>query len=380
MGRGLGHIPPLDGRESGAGEYAAIHHAVAAGLQDRGEDVVELLGDFHPGLGDAPVVDGIGIEPLDLGDDRRVVGFLRIQLVVAHHVQADLLGLSLVEVGHADAIGARVIEDVDRLYLQGVAHVVSHVRALIGIRRDRAEIDRLAARLVLAGEFRIGDVGIGGRGRDGRQVGGREDGRHRLALAAHLRADDGDHSRIRDEFLGIGGGLGRVVLPGGGGAAVEHGHVQLVAAGAALAVHVIDRHHRAVLDAGCRIGIGARQRQLDADGDGLVLRVRRHEAGRSGEGHGAQGRQHELSAMHGHVLSPCYVAFKGLSAAPYRRLAVPLSSLAYGREASRSPTMPRGTLNPHISGRPAPTAMARPFALLDRWPNLAPPPQYLQLV
>ena len=245
---------------------------------------MELLGDLHPGLGDAAIVDGVGIEPLDLGDDRRVVGLFRVELVVTHDGHADLLGLGLVEIGHADAVGAGIIEDVDRLHLQGVFHVVGHVRTLVGVRRDRAEIDRLAARLVLAGELRIGDVGIGRGGRDGRQVGGRQDRRHRLAFAAHLRADQRDDLGIRHELLGIGRRLRRVVLAGGGRAAVEHRDLELVAAGAARGVDLVDGHQGAVLDARRRVGVGARQRQSDADGDGLVFRPRRLRAGRHGEG------------------------------------------------------------------------------------------------
>ncbi len=214
---------------------------------------------------------------------------------MAHHVQADFLGLGLERIRHADAIGAGVVENVNRLHLQGVTHVVGHVRTLIGIRRDRAEIDRLAARLVLAGEFRIGDVRIGRGGRDGREIGGRQDRCHRLALAAHLRPDDGDHARIRHELLRVRGGLSRIVLAGRRRAAVKHADVEFVAAGTVFGVHGVDSHQGAVFDARCRIGISARQRQFDPDGDGLILRLSRRKAGQGGkcsEGDCAPCRRH----------------------------------------------------------------------------------------
>ena len=52
-------------------------------------------------------------------------------------------------VGDADAIGAGIVEDVDRLHLQVLGEVIRHVRALEGVRRHGAEIDRLALRLEL---------------------------------------------------------------------------------------------------------------------------------------------------------------------------------------------------------------------------------------
>jgi hypothetical protein len=62
-------------------------------------------------------------------------------------------------------------------------------------------------------------------------------------------------------------------LAGGRRAAVEHNDVELVAGNTTLGVRFVDRHLGAILDTRGGVGIRTRQRQLDADGDGLVGRL-----------------------------------------------------------------------------------------------------------
>ncbi len=78
VGCSLGRVPALDRRETDAGENAAVHHAVAAALDDLGHDVKGLLGHLDTRLGDAAIVEGIRVEALDLSQHRRVVGLFRI--------------------------------------------------------------------------------------------------------------------------------------------------------------------------------------------------------------------------------------------------------------------------------------------------------------
>jgi hypothetical protein len=195
-------------------------------------------------------------------------------------------------VGHADAVGAAVVEDVDLLYVQRLGHVVRHVRALKGVGRHHAEIDRPAARIELPGEFRVGEVGVGrGRG-DRRQIALAEDRRHRLAAAAVLRPDRGDDIGVRDHLAGIGRRLRRIVLAGGGGAVVEDHGLDRVAGDAAIGVGVVDRQEGAVLDEGGVLVARPGERHVDADGDALIGGEHRARDERPGERAGERdGRQ-----------------------------------------------------------------------------------------
>src|SRR5262249_40024540 len=84
------------------------------------------------------------------------------------HLDAVLLRLALEGIGNTDAVGTRVIEDIDRLHLQVRGEEVCHIRALKGVGCNRTEINRPALGLELRRELRIGDIGIGrGRPRSG---------------------------------------------------------------------------------------------------------------------------------------------------------------------------------------------------------------------
>jgi len=154
--------------------------------------------------------------------------------------------------------------------VQHVGEIVGHVGALKGVGRHRAEIDRLAGWAVLAGEFWVGDVGIGRGRRDRCHIALAEDRGHCLAGPAVLRPHCGDDVRVRDHLAGVGRGLRRIVLPGGGSTVVEHHHVDLVAGNAALGIGVVGRDHRALLHEGRLFRIGSGQRNVDADRDALV--------------------------------------------------------------------------------------------------------------
>ena len=59
-------------------------------LMHLGHDVIGLLGELDAGLRDAAIVERVGIEAFDLGQDGRVVGFLRVELVAAEDLDAVL--------------------------------------------------------------------------------------------------------------------------------------------------------------------------------------------------------------------------------------------------------------------------------------------------
>ena len=88
MRSGDGRIPALDGREAAARQEATAVNAVAAALDDIGDDVVGLFRELDASLRHATVIDGVGLEPLDLRQDGRVVGFLRIELIVPQYLDA----------------------------------------------------------------------------------------------------------------------------------------------------------------------------------------------------------------------------------------------------------------------------------------------------
>ncbi len=115
--RGDRRIPTLRRRKAGTFEDFRPIDAVAPGLDHIGDDVVGLLDQLDPGLRHAAIVDGIGVQLLDLGQGGRVVGFLRVELIVAEHVDAALFGLRLEGVGQPDAVCAAVVEHVDRFHL-----------------------------------------------------------------------------------------------------------------------------------------------------------------------------------------------------------------------------------------------------------------------
>ena len=179
------------------------------------------------------------------------------------------------EFGDADAVGAGVVQHVDRLHLAAcLGVVVGHVRALEGVGRDGAEVDRLALRAVLRGELRIGDVGIGRGRRDRREIGRRSGS----ASSPCPRRSSPDRSRRRrsgrtTNFLALVAACAGSYWPAVAVPLSRTMTVELVAGDAALGVRFVDRHQRAVLDARRGFGIRAGQRQLDADGDGLVGRL-----------------------------------------------------------------------------------------------------------
>ncbi len=218
---GEGAIPALGGGKSGAAEKRRADDAIAARLDHVRNDVVRLLGQLDPGLADTAVVQRLWIERLDLRQHGGIVRRLRIQPVAAEHFDAFLLDLRLIRVRQAHAVGTAVVQDVNRVDFQHLRHVVGHVRALERVRRDGAEIDRLAGWPVLLGEFRAGDIGVGRARRDRRQIALAENRCHRLARATHLRADRGDDVRVRHHLARVGRGLRRVVLAGRGGAVVQ---------------------------------------------------------------------------------------------------------------------------------------------------------------
>ena len=90
-------IPSLDRRESAALQEAAALDAVAAALDHIRNDVVGLLGKFNARLRHPTIIERIGLQCFDLGENSRVVGLLGVELVAAEHLDADLLRLLLKE-------------------------------------------------------------------------------------------------------------------------------------------------------------------------------------------------------------------------------------------------------------------------------------------
>jgi len=171
------------------------------------------------------------------------------------------------------------------------------------VRRDRAEVYRLAGRLVLFCEFRVGDVRVGRSGRDGRKVALAEDRRHGLAGSAHHRSDRRDDPFVGHHLARVGRSLPRVVLACRRGAIVEDQHVELVTRDLVLGVDLIERHQCAVLDAIGGLCVGAGERQIETDPDHLVGGLGGDAARCSGEGGG--GEKLGGSPAGQHVMSPC---------------------------------------------------------------------------
>src|SRR5262249_10877329 len=83
---------------------------------------------------------------------------------------------------------------------------------------------------------------------------------------------------------------------------VEGDDLNLVAAGAALAVGIVDCHHGAVFDPGSVLRVGARQRQRDPDLDRLLLCARARgaeHARKSEDGSGAERTAWVSPQLHG---------------------------------------------------------------------------------
>ena len=266
----LGGIPAFDRREAGAFQQIGREHAIAAGLDGMRDDLVGLLDQLHAGLANAAVIKRIRRQRLDFGQHGRIVRRLRVEPVTAEHLHANLFDLALERIGQPDAVRAAVVEDVDRFDLQNMGHVVGHVRALEGIGRHGAEIHRLAGRAVLGGEFRVGDIGIGRRRRDDRQIAFRQDRRHRLASTRHLRPEGCHEGFVGHHLLGVGGGLGRIVLAGGHGAIVEFHVFELVALDRIGRIGVVERHDGSIGNPHRGFGIRTGERHVHADLDHLV--------------------------------------------------------------------------------------------------------------
>ena len=90
----VAYQPSLAGKPAAVSKSGPII-AIAAALDHLRHDVIGLLGELDAGLTDAAVIDRIGIQRLDLGQDGRVVGGLRIEPVAAEDLDAFLLGLPL---------------------------------------------------------------------------------------------------------------------------------------------------------------------------------------------------------------------------------------------------------------------------------------------
>ena len=195
-------------------------HTVTAQLGYVGHHVGRLLGELDGGLLNATVVQPVWVHGFDLGQDRRVVRLLGVQLVVAQHIEAFGLRLPLERVGNAFTVGARVVQDVDRPEAQRLNGVIGHIRSLEGICGDGAEVNRLAVGSVLADEVRVSDIGVGRTGRDQHQARVRRDRRHGFARTAHLRTDNRHDVGVGHELLGVGRGLRRIVLACGDGAII----------------------------------------------------------------------------------------------------------------------------------------------------------------
>jgi hypothetical protein len=76
---------------------------------------------------------------------------------------------------------------------------------------------------------------------------------------------------IGHHLAGVGGGLRRVILPGGGGAVVQGQDAQLVAGDPALLVDAVHGALHAVAHEVRGIRLRPGQRQVETDGDGFVL-------------------------------------------------------------------------------------------------------------
>src|SRR5262249_28387185 len=142
-------IPALVRRIADRGQHGRADHPVTTALDHLRYDLVGLLGQLHAGLPDAAIVDRVWVQRLYLGQDRAIVGRLRVKPVAAHDGDALGLGLLLERIGHTHTVGAAVIQDIDRLHLQDFGIEVRHVWALEGIRRNGTEIDWLAGRAEL---------------------------------------------------------------------------------------------------------------------------------------------------------------------------------------------------------------------------------------
>ena len=105
---------PSIGRIADRGQHFRPVDAVAAALDHLRHDVIGLLRQLDAGLQHAAVIERIRVQRLDLRQHGRVVGRFRVQPVTAEDLDALLLRLRLERVRQPDAVGAAVVQNVDR--------------------------------------------------------------------------------------------------------------------------------------------------------------------------------------------------------------------------------------------------------------------------
>ena len=286
--RGAGHILQRGGLARQLGQLLGAQGIAAKVLHVAQAQLLHLAQHGARLRVQAAVEDRVGLLVLDGGEDGHEVGGLVVGELLGHHLQALLLRRGLEDRGHALAVGRAVVDDGHVLELEVVRakqRQRSAQRVVVG---DEAESGLVAG---------LGQVGVGGRGRDVGQValgvdGRRRNGRARLQVAHHAC-----HLLVA-QLLRHGGGLAWV-------ARVVFGRdfkLDLLAADdEVLGVQVVNGQTHAVFRVLADVGNAARHRACVADLDGLhvlgggqVGRQRKGGQGRNTE----QGRRSENGAQH----------------------------------------------------------------------------------
>ena len=156
------------------------------------------------------------------------------------------------------------------------ARIFREVRPLVGIRGHGAEIDRLAAGAVLGSEFRVGDVGVRGRGGDCGEIALTQDRRHSLSGAADLRTDRRDKLLVAHHPPRVGRGLRGIVLAGGRRPIIQCHRFYTHAGNRILLIRLLESEHRTVPLLRGVLRIAAGQRHVDTDSHDLFRRTGRH--------------------------------------------------------------------------------------------------------
>ncbi len=302
--RGTGHV--LECRRLGGqvGQLLGAERVAAEELHVAHAQLLHLA-QHRAGLRiEAAVEDRVGLLRLDGGQDGHEIGGLVVGELLGHHLQALLQRRGLEHLGHALAVGRAVVDDGDGLELEVVGRVDGQGSAQGAVVGDQAERGLVA---------RLGQVGIGGGGRDVRQAAlvverGRRDGGARLQVADHAR-----HLQVA-ELLRDGRGLARVA----GIVFRRDLEADLLAADdEVLRVEVVHRHAHAVFGVLADVRDAAGDGAGMADLDGLhVLRARGRggegrQHGGSGRGTGQQGEEAENGRHFGGLLTVSGMAEKG---------------------------------------------------------------------
>ena len=201
---------------------------------------------------DARQVHQVGARGAHLRQERLLVRLLVVDALVRRHLQADLLGRGLEDVGDALAVELLVVQDVDLLGAQLLGPLGAHGALDVIRRRDPEVVDEAhgAVDLGLPGGGAVlpGETGIRVGRRDLGHMGPVVDRDRHLRRAGVVGADVDDRERVGDGLVRVLR-LDRPVPLAGLGRGVVEVH-DLEAVPRDHAVHLGDGHVHAVLHAG----------------------------------------------------------------------------------------------------------------------------------